>query len=178
LTGVSARGFVNGFPIIAMSPVVASGEVGSVGFEVEVQLTGVNATLQAGTPEALAEYDILGDSATGDVGTTVPEFLIPLTGVGAAGSVGSVIYVRQFGATLTGVTARGFAGNVNISPRVVALTGVGATGEVGTLGNTNWVIIDDTQTPFWQNVTTSSPAPGWSPPNTNPPGPGPGWTPI
>jgi hypothetical protein len=101
-----------------------------------------------------------------------------LTGVSAEGSVGTVTYVRLVIVPITGVSARGFAGNVTMAPREAGITGVSAKGEVGTLGNTNWVTIDDTQTAFWQNVATSSPAPGWLPENTNPPGPGPGWIPI
>ena len=157
---------------------MASGEVGTVGVEVEVELIGVGSAPQVGTVEAGIEYEITGVEATGDIGTVVPEFLIPLTGVGAEGSVGSVVYVREYGATLTGVSARGYADDVIKAPREIGISGVSATGEVGSLGNTNWITIDDTQTPFWQNVTTSSPSPGWLPENTTPPGPGPGWTPT
>ena len=82
-----------------------------------------------------------------------------LTGVQATGAVGTVIY--ELPRALTGVQATGAVGNITMGGRVVALTGVGATGQVGNVGEFYWSLIDDNQTPNWQNVSNLQ-TPNWT----------------
>ena len=82
-----------------------------------------------------------------------------LSGVQAAGAVGTVAYeaLRE----LTGVAATGAVGSITMGGRVVALTGVQAAGQVGNVGKFYWLLIDDSQTPNWQNVGSSQ-TPNWA----------------
>lgn len=81
-----------------------------------------------------------------------------LSGVQAAGAVGAVLY--EASRTLTGVASVGAVGSVVLS-RTVALTGVQAAGQVGNVGKFYWLLIDDSQTPNWQNVGSSQ-TPNWA----------------
>ena len=68
------------------------------------------------------------------------------TGTGAVGSVTTATLVL-----VTGVQAVASVGSVTVAGNVsVFLTGVLALGQVGTV--VLWGIVDDNQTPNWQNV--------------------------
>jgi hypothetical protein len=72
-------------------------------------------------------------AASGDVGTvTHGGISFTLTGVEAAGSVGSVGVVKSF-----------------------ALSGVQAAGSVGSVIAIYWILVDDSETSNWQNVNNS-----------------------
>ncbi len=93
--------------------------------------------------------------------------VVPLTGVGAIGSVGN----DTGGQPLTFVLATGEVGSVGIADREIALTGVSSSGFTadlaggqsltgvqagGAVGNViavYWKLIDDSQTANWQNIT-------------------------
>jgi hypothetical protein len=81
-----------------------------------------------------------------------------LSGVQAAGAVGAVLY--EAARAITGVASAGAVGSVVLS-RTVALTGVQAAGQVGNVGKFYWLLIDDSQTPNWQNVGSSQ-TPNWA----------------
>ena len=82
-----------------------------------------------------------------------------LSGVQAAGAVGTVAYeaLRE----LTGVAATGAVGSITMGGRVVALTGVQAAGQAGNVDEFYWSLIDDNQTPNWQNVSNLQ-TPNWA----------------
>lgn len=82
-----------------------------------------------------------------------------LSGVQAAGAVGAVLY--EAARAITGVQATGAVGSITMGGRVVALTGVQAAGQVGNVGKFYWLLIDDSQTPNWQNVGSSQ-TPNWA----------------
>jgi hypothetical protein len=77
------------------------------------------------------------------------ERFVALTGVEAAGAVGNV--TEENSPTEDGVVATGAVGSVG-SSRTVAITGVQARGQVGTVNTFYWSLIDDSETPNWQNV--------------------------
>jgi hypothetical protein len=56
---------------------------------------------------------------------------------------------------LTGTEAVGGVGTMGLGPRSFALSGVQALGEVGTPVAVYWTVIDDSQTPNWQNINNS-----------------------
>jgi hypothetical protein len=92
-----------------------------------------------------------GVEAIGSVGTVgVDERFIALTGVEASGAVGTVTETNS--PTEDGVVATGAVGTITIGERFVALSGVSASGQVGTVNNFYWTIIDDSETPNWENV--------------------------
>jgi hypothetical protein len=76
--------------------------------------------------------------------------IVPATGVSALGQVGSVIVRIPKIVEVTGVSADGIAGRVLV-----------------------WGLIDDNQTPNWQNIEEISGA--WTPIAPAPP---PDWTPV
>ena len=81
--------------------------------------------------------------------------VVALTGVVAAGAVGTVTHGKEV--AITGVGSSGLIANlVGGQP----LTGVQAAGSVGTLVAVYWRSIDDSQTANWQNITDSQSA-GW-----------------
>jgi hypothetical protein len=75
-----------------------------------------------------------------------------LTGVSASGLVGEDVPVRSL--ALTGVSAAGAVGTMSIGARLVAITGSQAMGNVGNFGVFYWSLIDDTENANWQNINT------------------------
>ena len=108
-----------------------------------------------------ANFAITGVSGTGAVGTVTPtaDAAAPVTGVAGTSEVGTV--TLGLGATTfpTGVEAAGDVttatarGKASVSP-----TGVSATGAVTAINI--WGLVDDSQTPNWNNVGTSQ-TPNW-----------------
>jgi hypothetical protein len=97
-------------------------------------------------------FAITGNAAVGEVGSVAPVISVALTSVTASGLVSAVDYAQV--APLTTDSAEGFVGSVG--PVVtVALSGVSASGSVGTIIPVYWILVDDSQTPNWQNVNDS-----------------------
>ena len=124
------------------------------GQTVVVAITGVQASGAVGTViyELVTTVAITGVQASGAVGTVTyqPVVVVAITGVEASGAVGNVTETNN--PTENGVQATGAVGSVGIGSRTVALTGVQAAGQVGTVGSFYWSLIDDSETPNWQNV--------------------------
>jgi hypothetical protein len=74
--------------------------------------------------------------------------VVALTGVAASGAVGVV----AGGQPATGDIAYGYVGNIGMGARTVALSGVSAAGIAGSPNIFYWTLIDDSETPNWQNV--------------------------
>ena len=107
--------------------------------EIVVALTGVQATGNIGTAAALA---ILGNEVNGAVGTvSVAERVIAISGVASSGTIQALTSTQ-------------------------ILAGVQAGGAVGNVIARYWKLIDDSQTPNWQNITDSQTA-GWALVNDN-----------
>jgi len=124
------------------------------GQTVVVTLTGVQASGAVGTVvyTPVVAAAITGVQASGAVDTiAVGIRSVALSGVQASGAVGTIYTVIG---TATGVQATGSVGTIAPTSRTVALTGVGATGQVGTMNYFYWSVIDNSQTPNWQDVTT------------------------
>jgi hypothetical protein len=118
-----------------------------------VALTGVGASGAVGT---IVYYgaNVSGVAASGAVGSvSVAERSLALTGVPAAGAVGSAGVNLVIG--LTGVSSAGNVGSVGVGGRSFALTGVYAQADVGVVTAVYWKLIDDIQSPNWQNVNTA-----------------------
>jgi hypothetical protein len=100
-----------------------------------------------------------GDVANGFVGNVGVTLAVALTGVSAAGSVGTVTH----GGAVVDITGSAATGNVEAvgHNHLIALTGVNATGSAGDVIAVYWKPIDDTQTPSWQNISNPQ-TPGWS----------------
>ena len=93
-----------------------------------------------------------GVQALGAVGTvSMGERTVALTGVSAAGVIGSEVPVKAI--EISGVSATGAVGDV-VGQRLVAVTGSQAMGNVGSFGKFYWSLIDDSETANWQNITT------------------------
>jgi hypothetical protein len=75
-----------------------------------------------------------------------------LTGVSASGLIGDEVPVKAL--DLTGVSAAGAVGTMSIGARLVAITGSQAMGNVGNFGVFYWSLIDDTEDANWQNINT------------------------
>jgi hypothetical protein len=124
--------------------------VGTVGVgERTVALTGVFASGAAGDVVETNSPTEDGVVAQGEVGTVSPDRTVALTGGAASGSVGTVDF--SYVAFLSGVVGSGSVGTVG-SSRTMAMSGVQASGQVGTPNYFYWTVIDDNQTPNWQNV--------------------------
>jgi len=91
-------------------------------------LVGNAATGGVGSPSVAVSAALTGVQATGAAGTLVDAISAAITGVSATGGVGSVANNISIG--LTGVQASGLAGNETESV-TVGLNGVVATGSVG-----------------------------------------------
>jgi hypothetical protein len=78
------------------------------------------------------------------------ERFVALTGVEASGAVGDV--TEENSPTEDGVVAYGSVGTIPLTTRTVSISGVSARGQVGTVNYFYWTIIDDSETPNWQNV--------------------------
>ena len=124
------------------------------GQTVVVAITGVQASGAVGTViyEIVTTAAITGVQASGAVGTVTYQLLVvaAITGVEASGAVGGVVETNS--PTDDGVVAIGSVGSVGIGNRTVELTGVQAAGQAGTVGSFYWSLIDDSETPNWQNV--------------------------
>jgi hypothetical protein len=79
--------------------------------------------------------------------------IVPLNSNEASGAVGSVGFT--VGAELSGVSVVGSVGAVGVGDRVIALTGVSARGAAGNVIANYWKVIDDSQASSWQNVATA-----------------------
>jgi hypothetical protein len=90
-----------------------------------------------------------GNNAWGDNGWGGT---LALTGVTATGNVGTVTHSKDV--AITGNAESGAVGSVSMGSRTVALTGVFASGAIGTMNKRYWSVIDDNQTPAWQQVVT------------------------
>jgi len=141
-TGVAATGAVEGFGItgngkvmIIATGISGVGAVGTTGVEVpgtDAVVTGVAATSGIGTVTFFITTDVFpaGQSATGAVGTEVPEGEIIETGVAATGATG--VEVPESEITETGVAATGAIGTETINAdAVISVTGTSATGDTG-----------------------------------------------
>jgi hypothetical protein len=80
------------------------------------------------------------------------ERTVALTGVGASGLIGDEVPVKAL--AISGVSAAGAVGTVSIGARLVAITGSQAMGQLGTIGLSYWSLIDDTEDANWQNINT------------------------
>ena len=108
-----------------------------------------------------ANFAITGVSGTGAVGTVTPtaDAAAPVTGVAGTSEVGTV--TLGLGATTfpTGVEAAGDVTTATARGKAsVFPTGVSATGAVTAINI--WGLVDDSQTPNWNNVGTSQ-TPNW-----------------
>jgi hypothetical protein len=128
--------------------VSASGAVGTVDFSYVAFLAGVEALGNAGN--MLAAPIGTGVSAGGQTGTVDSIRTVALTGVNAVGAVGTAI--PGVGPVEDSVLAIGSVGSIAATSRTVAISGVQASGQVGTPNYFYWSVIDDNQTPNWQNV--------------------------
>jgi len=93
-------------------------------------ILGNEATGGVGSPSVAVSATPTGVQATGAAGTVLGEKSHTLTGVSATGAVGSV--ANSVSIELTGVQATGLAGNESESV-TVGLNGVSATGSVGSV---------------------------------------------
>jgi len=91
-------------------------------------ILGNEATGGVGSPSVALNSELTGVQGTGAVGSVLGEKSHTLTGVSATGDVGSV--ANNLSIELIGVQATGLAGNESESV-TVALNGVSATGSVG-----------------------------------------------
>lgn len=165
------------------------GEVGTVtvttgGTSVNVNVTGVEALGYVGnvTVAAKAVTTVTGVQGIGLVGTATVQAKaqVGVTGVQGVGYVGTVSVTGKARVTVTGVQGVGYVGTVSVGRVEVNVTGVQGIGRVGTVtaksgvtvhvtgvqgvgyvGTTTlWSVIDDNQTPNWQNVATAQ-SPDW-----------------
>jgi hypothetical protein len=101
-------------------------------------ILGNQATGGVGSPSVAVSAALTGVQATGAVGDVLEENLASLTGVSATGAVGS--FANIISIELTGVQASGLAGNESESI-TVTLNGVSATGAVGNVTYTIPIIV-------------------------------------
>jgi hypothetical protein len=90
---------------------------------------------------------------------SVAQVVVPLSPLTATGSVGTV--TQGLSIALSGVAAAGAVGSVGLGPRSFALTGNYAKGDVGVVIAVYWKLIDDMQVADWQNIGNNQ-TPGWS----------------
>jgi hypothetical protein len=109
------------------------GEGESVGLEISIELTGIEASGLVGSVDA----PIGSVQANGEVGTVESGITVELSGVSSGASVGTVA--------------------VNQSK---ALTGNQAVGRVGSFGVFYWSLINDNSATNWQNIATNQ-TPEW-----------------
>lgn len=138
------------FPV-PITGVNVSGAVGSVSMGTRtVALTGVVASGAVGDVVKTNSPTEDGVIAQGQVGTVNSVRAVALTGVNAVGAVGTVI--PGVGPVEDSVVAFGQVGSIAATSRTIALSGVSAQGQAGTANYFYWTLIDDNQTPNWQNV--------------------------
>ena len=82
-----------------------------------------------------------------------------MTGVSASGLIGDEVPVKAL--ALTGVSAAGAVGTMSIGARLVAITGNQAMGNVGSFGVFYWSLIDDSENANWQNINNAQSS-GWT----------------
>lgn len=111
---------------VALSGVSATGAVGSV----SVALSGVAGTGAVGTLVPVLELTVTGTAGTSAVGSVAPEISPALTGVGGITGLGTILTTEDDAVALTGVSAAGAVGSV---AQATGLTGVSATGAVGSV---------------------------------------------
>ncbi len=76
---------------------------------------------------------------------------VSVTGVSATGQLGTVSVTNGISINVTGLQATGAVGTVTVSLVTnVLVTGVSAQGQIGNV--LFWSVVDDNQTPNWQNV--------------------------
>jgi hypothetical protein len=102
-----------------------------------------------------ASVDLTGVMAQ----ASVAQVVVPLSPLTATGSVGTV--TQGLSIALSGVAAAGAVGSVGLGPRSFALTGNYAQGDVGVVIAVYWKLIDDMQVANWQNIGSGQ-TPGWS----------------
>jgi len=72
--------------------------------------------------------------------------------VAASGAVGTIALAKEI--ALTGVAAAGVVGTVGLGARSLALSGVQASGTTGTVTAVYWILVNTSQTPNWELVET------------------------
>lgn len=151
VTGVSGTG--------AVGTVTVSGKASTA-------VTGVSGTGAVGTVVVSipALVNITGVEGTGQVGDVTVQVgvSIDVTGVEGTGQVGDVSVSQSIAVLVAGVEGTGEIGDVTVSTSGISVlvTGVAATGYVGSV--LVWGLVDDTQSPNWQNVVSAG-APVWTP---------------
>lgn len=155
LTGVLCHPDVGGVDetnLPEIQEVHANGYAGNASPDRAIVLSGAVASGSIGTVVQNVDIELTGDLAFGYPGGVI----VPLLPISAEGQVGSVVADRTI--QLSGISASGYAGNVSLGARSVALTGVLGRGETGNLIAVYWKIIDDSQTANWQNISNSQTA--------------------
>ena len=102
--------------------------------------------------EASVVIALTGVSAAGSVGTVAETNNPTEQGNQATGSVGTVVPSRTV--AINGVQAAGNVGTVGLGPRSLALSGVQANGTTGTVTAVYWILVNTSQTPNWELVET------------------------
>ena len=76
-------------------------------------------------------------------------------------AIGSVTVNHNEKFTINGVSADGQIGSVTTNSQAnVSVSLSEATGEVGFIAV--WSMIDETQTPYWDSISSSQETPGWT----------------
>jgi hypothetical protein len=136
VTGISATGATGTLATSrsrALGGVAGSGSPGGVAVGTrQVATTGVTATGSAGNLTVRRTRALTGTAGAGQLATIFAKLQPPLTGVQAAGALGTVTPPSG----LSGRQATGSVGRVGTRISK-ALTGVEATGQTGTLGTTS-----------------------------------------
>jgi hypothetical protein len=115
------------------------------------------------------ETILVGDEATGSVGTASVNVTVTLSGVLAAGVVGTVIVLLrtntaiglvgtvgyETAVALSGVSASGAVGTASLGPRSFVLTGNYAQGDIGVVVAVYWKLIDNMQTANWGTISNT-----------------------
>lgn len=135
------------------NPAVAYGNTGTVVPTPLIPLTGVETTGQVGQLGVLHTNALTGVEAAVQAGTVYPIIYAALTGVQATGYVGTMGVIHSN--PLTGVEAVGIVGNVCVGNWTIIDTSQDAAWQaITTAQSSSWQTIDTTQNADWDLVVT------------------------
>ena len=157
--GGNNSGWTFGAVSAVLTGVLASVLAGSVGPEFSIELSGVASSGLVETITLDTTTALIGVSVSGLVETVSPEVAALLTSSLSTGTVGTVVFSSVLLVDLTGVSASGAAGNIEHA-KIVSLLGASALGSVGDVIAVYWKPIDDDQTPTWGSITNPQ-TPTW-----------------